>query len=71
MYKKTSKLTSKERAEEIISRFNFIDNEEYAIKCALEVAKEAIYLLGKAHDNGSKGRYFYWIEIKKTLEQKL
>jgi len=71
MYNKKAKLNREQRSEEVISRFHFIDNEEYQIKCAIEIAKEAIYQNQHWGSAEQSNKYTYWSDIEEILEKKL
>lgn len=81
---KSSKLTKEERAEEIISRFYELDHElvtgdnitphisrRGAVLCAIELAKEAMYISSNGYSAEWHNRYSYWESILSILESKL
>lgn len=79
---KKSKLSIEERAQEIIDRFyktlnpltNILPNleiEEYAVLCAIELAKEAIFISEKDYNAEWSNRAHYWERILEVLKSKL
>lgn len=68
------KLTREERAEELIGRFRDLElpiGYSYLVRCALEVAKENIFISSKDYNAEWSNRQKYWQDIKIILENKL
>jgi hypothetical protein len=80
-----NKLTKEERADEIISRFYNINETDVmktdctdpyisrraAVLCAIELAKEALYISSNGYSAEWHNRYSYWESILSILESKL
>lgn len=81
-----SKLTKEERADEIIERFFKINydlekndisgtnpfiSRRAAILCAIELAKEAMYISSNGYSAEWHNRYSYWENVLSILESKL
>jgi len=81
-----NKLTKEERADEIIERFLKINldlenndtsgtnpyiSRRAAVLCAIELAKEAMYISSNGYSAEWHNRYSYWESILSILESKL
>jgi len=67
---KKTKHTAEERAEELIRRFSYLTDEYYQTKCALEVAKEAVYI-HNGPCSSNTGHLFYWEKVQTILKNKI